>query len=75
MSEIILTGLVGPGEEVTLVREPHNQHDRNAIQVLNISGMQVGHIPRNVASKLAPLIDRNLVIVEGDYFPPMYASV
>lgn len=59
--------MVGPGEEVTLVREPHNPHDRNAIQVLNISKTQVGHIPRNIASKLAPLIDRNLVTVEGNY--------
>ncbi|KAF8520324.1 SNF2 family N-terminal domain-containing protein [Hysterangium stoloniferum] len=58
-------GMVGPGEEVQLVREPHNRYDSNAIQVLNISGMQVGHIPRNISSKLAPLIDRNLVTVEA----------
>lgn len=58
--------MVGPGEEVTLVREPHNQYDSNAIQVVNISGTQVGHIPRNVASKLAPLIDRNYVTIEGE---------
>jgi SWI/SNF-related matrix-associated actin-dependent regulator of chromatin subfamily A3 len=60
-------GMVGPGEEVTLVREPHNKYDRNAIQVMNISGAQVGHIPRNIALKLAPLMDRNLVSVEGDH--------
>ncbi|KAF8527760.1 SNF2 family N-terminal domain-containing protein [Gautieria morchelliformis] len=57
--------MVGPGEEVTLVREPHNTYDRNALQVMNISGTQVGHIPRNIALKLAPLMDRNLVTVEG----------
>ncbi|KIK94979.1 hypothetical protein PAXRUDRAFT_141720 [Paxillus rubicundulus Ve08.2h10] len=58
-------GLVGPGEEVRLIREPHNQYDRNAIQVKNIGGTQVGHIPRNIASKLAPLLDQRLITVEG----------
>ncbi|CAA7259081.1 unnamed protein product [Cyclocybe aegerita] len=58
-------GLVGPGEEVLLVREPHNQYDRNAIQVKNISRVQVGHLPRNVVSKLAPMLDRRAVTVEG----------
>lgn len=38
---------------------------RNAIQVKNIGGAQVGHIPRNVASKLSPLLDQRLVTVEG----------
>ncbi|KDQ18333.1 hypothetical protein BOTBODRAFT_184989 [Botryobasidium botryosum FD-172 SS1] len=59
------TGLVGPGEEVILVREPHNKYDKNAIQVLNIARTQVGHIPRNIASQLAPLMDQELVVVEG----------
>lgn len=58
-------GLVGPGEEVLLVREPSNPYDRNAIQVKNIGHVQVGHLPRNVASKLATLMDRQLVTVEG----------
>lgn len=38
---------------------------RNAIQVKNISRVQVGHLPRNIASKLAPLLDRQAVTVEG----------
>ncbi|KAJ3569860.1 hypothetical protein NP233_g4782 [Leucocoprinus birnbaumii] len=59
------TGLVGPGEEVSLVREPLNPYDPNAIQVKNIGRVQVGHLPRNVAQKLAPLLDRNTVTVEG----------
>ncbi|GBE78013.1 hypothetical protein SCP_0108950 [Sparassis crispa] len=58
-------GLVGPGEEVRLVREPHNKYDRNAIQVKNIGNTQVGHIPRQIAAKLAPLMDRNVITVEG----------
>ena len=32
---------------------------------MNIGHVQVGHVPRNVALKLAPLLDRNLVAVEG----------
>lgn len=39
--------------------------ERNAIQVKNIGGAQVGHIPKNVASQLAPLLDQKLVTVEG----------
>ncbi|KIP02391.1 hypothetical protein PHLGIDRAFT_297330 [Phlebiopsis gigantea 11061_1 CR5-6] len=58
-------GLVGPGEEVTLVREPTNKYDRNAIKVVNIGRNQVGHIPREVAARLAPLMDRREITVEG----------
>lgn len=70
-----LLGLVGPGEEVTLVREPHNKYDRNAIQVLNISGAQVGHIPRKIAEKLAPLIDSNQIAVEGALLTPFFITL
>ncbi|KAL1741859.1 SNF2 family N-terminal domain-containing protein [Schizophyllum fasciatum] len=59
------TGLVGAGEEVQLIREPNNRYDRNAIRVSNIAGSQVGHIPKNVASRLAPLLDRGEITVEG----------
>ncbi|KAK7053402.1 hypothetical protein VNI00_004028 [Paramarasmius palmivorus] len=59
------TGLVGPEEEVILQREPHNRFDRNAIQVLNIGRTQVGHIPRDIAVHLAPLLDARKVTVEG----------
>ncbi|EJD03150.1 uncharacterized protein FOMMEDRAFT_108290 [Fomitiporia mediterranea MF3/22] len=58
-------GMVGPGEEVTLQREPHNPYDRWAIQVKNIGGTQVGHLPRQVVTKLSPLMDRGLISVEG----------
>ncbi|KIY50140.1 hypothetical protein FISHEDRAFT_71758 [Fistulina hepatica ATCC 64428] len=59
-------GLVGPGEEVILQREPHNPYDSNAIQVLNIGRQQVGHLPkREVATHLASLLDAKLVSVEG----------
>ena len=38
---------------------------RNAIAVQNIGRTQVGHIPRQLAAKLAPLLDANLFTVEG----------
>ncbi|KAI0305630.1 SNF2 family N-terminal domain-containing protein [Multifurca ochricompacta] len=58
-------GLVDAGEQVRLIREPHNRYDRNAIAVQNINRTQVGHIPRQTAVKLAPLIDAGLITVEG----------
>jgi hypothetical protein len=38
---------------------------RNAIAVQNIGRTQVGHLPRQVAAKLAPQIDAGLITVEG----------
>ena len=38
---------------------------RNAIQVKNIAQSQIGHIPREVAGRMAPLMDRGLITVEG----------
>ncbi|KAJ3488930.1 hypothetical protein NLI96_g2471 [Meripilus lineatus] len=78
-------GLVGDDEEVRLVRQPQNQYDRNAIKVENIGRAQVGHIPKQVAARLAPLMDRNQITVEGvvnqgnlrgrqEYTLPMYAT-
>ncbi|KAJ4301139.1 hypothetical protein N0V90_003229 [Kalmusia sp. IMI 367209] len=55
------------GEIAKLRREPHNQYDRecNAIQVLNVNNVQIGHIPRTQASKLTPYIDGRSLIVEA----------
>lgn len=38
---------------------------RNAIQIVNIAGEKVGHLSRDVASRLSPLIDTKRVTVEG----------
>jgi hypothetical protein len=45
-----------------LVREPDNTHDPNAIRV-EIAGHYLGHIPKDKAKELAPLIDdgRNFI--------------
>jgi SWI/SNF-related matrix-associated actin-dependent regulator of chromatin subfamily A3 len=58
-------GHVSPGEMVFVRREPHNAYDSNAIQVLNVRREQIGHIPRTVASKLAPFMDRDQLTIEG----------
>lgn len=47
---------------VTLRREPTNEHDENAIEVL-VPGLgrgksMIGYIPRDLAARLAPSIDR-----------------
>lgn len=34
------------------------QYDKNAIQVKNVLGEQIGHLPRKVAEKFAPYIVR-----------------
>ncbi|XP_075638504.1 putative SWI/SNF-related matrix-associated actin-dependent regulator of chromatin subfamily A member 3-like 1 [Castanea sativa] len=59
------SGTISGREMVGLVREPLNPYDSNAIKVLNTRTVQVGHIERNVASVLAPLIDSLAIHVEG----------
>lgn len=58
-------GLVDVGEQVRLIREPRNRYDQNAIAVQNIGHTQVGHLPRQIAAKLAPHIDAGLITIEG----------
>ncbi|XP_016891132.1 helicase-like transcription factor isoform X2 [Cynoglossus semilaevis] len=62
------TGVVNPGEMVGLVREPHNQYDRNAVMVTNIYGNQVGHIKKELAAAMAYIMDNNMAKVEGVVF-------
>jgi hypothetical protein len=39
-----------------LVREPENQHDRNAIKVIYKEN-QLGYVPKEKAAELTPLLD------------------
>ncbi|XP_061099803.1 helicase-like transcription factor isoform X1 [Conger conger] len=59
------TGVVNKGEMVSLVREPHNPYDKNAVMVANVYGSQVGHIKRQLAAPMANIMDNNLAKVEG----------
>jgi SWI/SNF-related matrix-associated actin-dependent regulator of chromatin subfamily A3 len=47
-------GYATVGEQVMIKREPRNPYDSNAIRVNNVQGTQIGHLPRNLAAKLAP---------------------
>ncbi|KAJ5941363.1 hypothetical protein N7516_001531 [Penicillium verrucosum] len=58
-------GRANPGERVIIVRDANNRYDRNAIRVDNVMGAQVGHIPRQMAAKLASYIDARDLIIEG----------
>ncbi|GFF87517.1 putative SWI/SNF-related matrix-associated actin-dependent regulator of chromatin subfamily A member 3-like 1 [Aspergillus lentulus] len=58
-------GYATVGEHVLLHREPNNPYDRNAIQVLNVMGNQIGHIPRDVAARLAKYMDSKSLFIEG----------
>ncbi|KAB8264041.1 SNF2 family N-terminal domain-containing protein [Aspergillus pseudonomiae] len=53
------------GEHVILRRQPENQYDSNAIRVDNVMGAQIGHIPRNMAAKLAKYMDTRSLIIDG----------
>ncbi|KAF1953942.1 hypothetical protein CC80DRAFT_476857 [Byssothecium circinans] len=58
-------GYATMGEMALVRREPTNRYDRNAIQVLNVQGAQIGHIPKGEAAKLAPYMDGRHLIVEA----------
>ena len=58
-------GVITPGEMVLCRREPGNPYDRNAIRVDNVMRVQVGHIPKTIAARLAPLIDNDDIALEG----------
>lgn len=57
--------MANAGEHVLIKREPGNPYDSNAIRVDNVAGIQIGHIPRRVAEKLAKYIDNRWLRVEG----------
>ncbi len=46
-----------PGRAVRLQRDPDNEHDPNAVVVETEAGEQLGFVPREVASELAPRLD------------------
>ncbi|KAM7256471.1 hypothetical protein ACFE04_012212 [Oxalis oulophora] len=58
-------GTISGREMVGLVREPLNIYDNNAIKVLNTRGVQVGHLEKSVSMVLSPLIDAQMISVEG----------
>ena len=59
------------GDRLQLVRDPENPHDGNAIQIHWRNTHMLGHVPRDLARDVAPLLDagapgRAYVIDAGD---------
>ena len=48
--------LIRPGDRLTLVREPGNRHDRNAVRV-DWNGQQIGYVPRAENRAVARALD------------------
>jgi hypothetical protein len=55
-AEELDTAPAGPGAPLELRRDPGNEHDPNAIEVL-AGGVVIGFVPRDLASVLAPELD------------------
>jgi len=53
----------GEGVTATLIRNPNNEFDENAIEV-HVSALgddsMIGHLPRDLSSKIAPMMDNGL---------------
>ena len=54
----VLRDHMAAGEKLSLVREPYNPYDPNAIAIFNSNGQQLGYIPKKKASRFARRIDR-----------------
>lgn len=50
-------GLLQPGSPMSLVREPHNEHDGNAVAVHAAAGRPVGYVNKRTAAGLSRLLD------------------
>lgn len=57
----IISRYVDDGDQVFLVRDPHNKYSRNAIEVRLDNGMQIGFVPEDDAVDLAPFFDQGCV--------------
>ena len=53
------------GEHVLIRREPSNPYDMNAIRVDNVQRTQIGHLPRQMAAKLASYMDNGSLFLSG----------
>lgn len=49
------------GEQVSLVRDPTNPYDKNAIMVINSNGDQIGFISKELSSTMAINMDSGIV--------------
>lgn len=54
-----LSDNLSSGDPLTLSREPTNRYDRNAIMVYSEMMDRIGYMPRGIAARLAPILDRD----------------
>ena len=52
-----VVAILSEGERVSLIREPDNPFDHNAVKVVRWDRKQIGYLDRDLARKLAPLMD------------------
>lgn len=58
-------GIISDGEEAELQRDPTNEYDANAVEVKNAFRQKLGHIPKELAAWVAPLLDCGAVSVQA----------
>lgn len=47
------------GETIKIIREADNQHHSNAIKIVTDNGAHIGYINRELADKIAPIMDKH----------------
>jgi hypothetical protein len=58
-------------------REPENEHDENAVKILLQrwqAGWHIGYVPRDVAAKLAPLIDSGKIQISSVWLVKVHTA-
>lgn len=60
-----------PRQPLTLVREPRNQYDANAVLV-TWGNRMLGYLPRGLAREIAPLLDANVKVIAQKANNPLY---
>lgn len=59
---LVQANQIAPAERLTLVREPSNEYDKYAIEVLNADGIKLGYVPKNHNRVIAELMDQHCSI-------------
>jgi single-stranded-DNA-specific exonuclease len=68
--------LLTVGERVSLIRDPNNKFDPNAVKVVRWDRLQIGFLDRELAKAMAPRMDRyggsfkaTVSRLTGGYYP------
>ena len=58
IEELYDSGQLNVGQQLILVRDRYNRYDNNAVAVMHPSNRQLGFLSKDVASNVAPKMDR-----------------